>query len=44
MSKLGFNTRAQIAAWATDRQIDLVSQARMHSEPGEAEDPKAGSC
>ena len=44
MSKLGFNTRAQIAAWATDRQIDLVSQARLRSEPGEAEDPKAGSC
>ena len=44
MGKLGFNTRAQIAAWATDRQIDLVSQARLRSEPGEAEDPKAGSC
>ena len=44
MGKLGFNTRAQIAAWAADRQIDLVSQARLRSEPGEAEDPKAGSC
>jgi predicted ATPase/DNA-binding NarL/FixJ family response regulator len=44
MNKLGFNTRAQIAAWAADRQIDLVSQARRRGEPGEAEDPKAGSC
>jgi predicted ATPase/DNA-binding NarL/FixJ family response regulator len=44
MNKLGFNTRAQIAAWATDRQIDLASQARRRSEHGEAEDPKAGSC
>ncbi len=44
MNKLGFNTRAQIAAWATDRQIDLASQARRRSEQGEAEDPKAGSC
>jgi predicted ATPase/DNA-binding NarL/FixJ family response regulator len=43
MNKLGFNTRAQIAAWAADRQIDLVGHARLRSEPGETEDPKAGS-
>ena len=42
MTKLGFNTRAQIAAWAADRQIDLVSHARRRSEPGEAEDPRLG--
>jgi DNA-binding CsgD family transcriptional regulator len=44
MNKLGFNTRAQIAAWAADRQIDLVSGARRRGERGKAEDPKAGSC
>jgi predicted ATPase/DNA-binding NarL/FixJ family response regulator len=44
MGKLGFNTRAQIAAWAADRQLDLGSSAGPGEESGEAEDPKAGSC
>ena len=44
MGKLGFNTRAQIAAWAADRQLDLGNQAGAGDDSGEAEDPKAGSC
>ncbi len=44
MAKLGFNTRAQIAAWAADRQLDLGNPAGLRDESGETEDPKAGSC
>jgi predicted ATPase/DNA-binding NarL/FixJ family response regulator len=44
MGKLGFNTRAQIAAWAADRQLDLGGSSGLGEESGEAEDPKAGSC
>jgi predicted ATPase/DNA-binding NarL/FixJ family response regulator len=44
MNKLGFNTRAQIAAWAADRQFDLAGQASRRGGSGESQDPKAGSC
>jgi predicted ATPase/DNA-binding CsgD family transcriptional regulator len=44
LAKLGFTKRAQIAAWAADRHLDLTGHASRHSENGDKRDPKAGSC
>jgi DNA-binding NarL/FixJ family response regulator len=44
LAKLGFNTRAQIAAWAADKQLDPAGEASRRSEPGGSQGPKAGSC
>jgi DNA-binding NarL/FixJ family response regulator len=44
LAKLGFTKRAQIAAWAADRQLDVTGHASRHSENGDKRDPKAGSC
>jgi predicted ATPase/DNA-binding NarL/FixJ family response regulator len=43
LAKLGFTKRAQIAAWAADRQLDVAGHTRRRGGLSDAEDPKAGS-